>query len=62
MSEVEEQQPQLSPFDLFLMKHIDRVNAWIAKHKEHQKLPIIFNPITQQFEWMNRKARRKRRS
>ena len=56
--EATEEAAQLSLYDLFLMKHIDRVNSWIAKHKEHQKLPIVFDPQTQQFIWLNRAARR----
>lgn len=46
-------------YDLFIMKHLDRVNMWIKAHKEHHKLPITYDELNG-FRWLNRKSRRSR--
>jgi hypothetical protein len=56
------EEPKITAYDLFCMKHFGRIQQWMSDHPEPKKfkpLPITVDAFGN-FIWMNREQRRKK--
>jgi hypothetical protein len=56
----EEPKEELTTFDTFMLKHMDRCEMWAKDHPNHERDPFpIVNLGNGEFRWLNRAERRR---
>lgn len=58
-----EEAAELSPYDVFMSKHVDRVIMWLDAHPPNTRrakpFPVV--KVGDEYVWLNRQMRRRKR-